>query len=199
MALALLTSPLVSVANITLGALDGVQRVACAEFYGQQKSSTDCVAAIRQMPSGETPVTYTFGGYDRATRLPQYYQSAFPTVSLSTVQPDYLSPGNYDPAMAQMLAAFVFETVKRYSPLSELASLLRQRAIRLLRREEEMIPRGQRIDWWGRPGERWSRLARPAEEVNATVVPEGGGSGGAGTQTARRMKRRRRVVNGGDK
>lgn len=75
MALALLTSPLVSVANITLGALNGVQRVACAEFYGQQKSSTDCVAAIRQMPSGDTPVTYTFGGYDRATRLPQYYQS----------------------------------------------------------------------------------------------------------------------------
>lgn len=75
MALAHLTSPLVSIVNSTMGAFSGVNRIACAEFYGVQKSSMDCLAAIRQMPSGDTPMVYNLNGYDRATRLPQYYQS----------------------------------------------------------------------------------------------------------------------------
>ncbi|KAL9577080.1 MAG: hypothetical protein Q9203_007588, partial [Teloschistes exilis] len=74
--------PLVSIVNSTMGAFSGVNRVACAKFYGVQKSSRDCLAAIRQMPSGDTPIIYNFNGYDRATRLPQYYQSGvFPLPS----------------------------------------------------------------------------------------------------------------------
>lgn len=85
MALAPLFSPLVSIVNSTMGAFSGVNRVACSEFYGVQKSPRDCMAAIRQMPSGEVPITYTFNGYDRATRLPQYYQSGvFPLSSSRT-------------------------------------------------------------------------------------------------------------------
>ncbi|KAL8635204.1 MAG: hypothetical protein Q9228_007284 [Teloschistes exilis] len=251
-----------------MGAFSGVNRVACAKFYGVQKSSRDCLAAIRQMPSGDTPIIYNFNGYDRATRLPQYYQSgdcmiqielagpqlpltidlipnelksmaagvletctkkpryvggflagdlgpirqwissepgdldkpfppstAYPTVSITTAQSDYISPGNYDPAMAQMLAEFVFETARRYSPFSGLGDLLRKRAIRLVRKEEEMQPRGQRVAWWGRPG-RGPTLLRPGEAaVNGTEVAEGGGGG---VQTARRTKRRKRVVVDGD-
>ncbi|KAI4089438.1 MAG: hypothetical protein L6R37_008039 [Teloschistes peruensis] len=254
-----------------MGAFSGVNRIACAEFYGVQKSSMDCLAAIRQMPSGDTPMVYNLNGYDRATRLPQYYQSgvfllpssdcmvqielagpqlpltidlipnelksmaagvletctkkpryvggflagdlgpirqwissepgdldkpfppstAYSTVSVTTTQSDYISPGNYDPAMARMLAEFVFETARRYSPLSRLGDLLRKRAIRLVRKEEEMQPRGQRVTWWGRPGG-GPRLLRPGEvAVNATEVAEGGGGG---VQTARRTKRRKRVV-----
>ncbi|KAL9576931.1 MAG: hypothetical protein Q9212_006710 [Teloschistes hypoglaucus] len=265
MALAHLTSPLVSIVNSTLGTFGGVNRVACSEFYGVQTSPRDCMAAIRQMPSGDTPIVYTFSGYDRATRLPQYYQSgdcmvqielagpqlpstiglipndlksmatgvletctkkrdyyiggflagdlgpirqwisseqgdldkpfppstAFPTISVSTAQPDYLSPGDYDPAMAQMLAQFIFETARRYSPTSGLGDLLRKRAIRLVRKEGEMQPRGKRVAWWERPGQ-GPRLLRPGEAaVNATEVTEEGEGGG---QTAKRTKRRKRVV-----
>ncbi|KAL8626174.1 hypothetical protein Q9189_008144 [Teloschistes chrysophthalmus] len=230
MALAPLFSPLVSIVNSTMGAFSGVNRVACSEFYGVQKSPRDCMAAIRQMPSGEVPITYTFNGYDRATRLPQYYQSgdcmvqielggpelpatidlipkdlksmatgvletspstAFPTISVTTSQPDYISPGDYDPSMARMLAEFIFETARRYSPTSELGDLLRQRAIRLVRKEGEMQPRGKRVPWWVAPGQGLS-LLRPGEAaLNATEIAEGGGGGG---QTARRTKRRKRVV-----
>ncbi|KAL8685533.1 MAG: hypothetical protein Q9218_007703 [Villophora microphyllina] len=182
MALAHLTTPLASVANSTLGAFaDG--RFVCKEFYGAWEWSTNCVAAIDKMPSGDAPITYTINsGYDRATRLPQYYQSgdcmiqiemagpkqpptviftpselkilatrtlencavkksyiggflfgdldpmkqwitseqgdldkpfppatSFPTISLSSPQPDYLSPGNYDLAIPYVFSQSVIE------------------------------------------------------------------------------------------
>lgn len=93
--------------------------------------------------------------------------------------------------MARMLAEFIFETARRYSPTSELGDLLRQRAIRLVRKEGEMQPRGKRVPWWVAPGQGLS-LLRPGEAaLNATEIAEGGGGGG---QTARRTKRRKRVV-----
>lgn len=73
MALASLASPLTSLANTTLGVINGGQRVVCSEFYGAFPYSFDCKDAIRKMPSGDAAIPYTINsGYVPSKRLPQY-------------------------------------------------------------------------------------------------------------------------------
>ncbi|KAL8651737.1 MAG: hypothetical protein Q9210_003083 [Variospora velana] len=82
---------------------------------------------------------------------PMPYSTAFPTISFSTPQPEYLSPGNFDPLVANLLADGLFDVAKKMSPTSLIAARMRERAMRLLRQKEVMTPRGRRIPWWENP------------------------------------------------
>ncbi|KAL8703547.1 MAG: hypothetical protein Q9201_003277 [Fulgogasparrea decipioides] len=129
----------------------------------------------------------------------QAYSTSFITVSLSTPQSEYISPGDYDPVMASIFSMFEFDAAKAFAPDSRVAKLLRGRARRLLRQVEVMTPRGRRIPWWGDPG-RAPRLEQPGAEGNATagavgdsgvLARPGRNDGDGGMQTARRAKRKR--------
>ncbi|KAL8953434.1 MAG: hypothetical protein Q9222_000708 [Ikaeria aurantiellina] len=77
--------------------------------------------------------------------------TSFLTLTISTLQSDWLSPGNYDPGIAQVLALAEFEAAKKVDPSSEVAKTLRGRGQRFLRVQQEMEPRGKRVAWWERP------------------------------------------------
>ncbi|KAL8708939.1 MAG: hypothetical protein Q9220_006271 [cf. Caloplaca sp. 1 TL-2023] len=77
--------------------------------------------------------------------------TSFLTLSLSTPQPDWLSPGNYDPSIAQALAVAEFEAAKKLNLRSELAKVLRRRGMRFLKVQGGMEPRGRRVAWWEMP------------------------------------------------
>lgn len=63
-----------------------------------------------------------------------------------------MSPGNFDPALAQVLAQTAFKAIPRPPSKSPLEIVLRHRADRFLRQEMVMEPRGRRIPWWDKPG-----------------------------------------------
>lgn len=132
--------------------------------------------------------------------------TAFPTISISTPQGDYMSPGNYDPLVAHVLAQALFDIAKKLPPNSHMAVTLRAKANRLLAAEKNMEPRGRRIAWWVDP-KHPPRLENPMTAGNATAdalagdsagmvtLPGSGGSVGSdGTQTARKARRKRRTV-----
>ncbi|KAL6718090.1 hypothetical protein ACLMJK_004175 [Lecanora helva] len=87
------------------------------------------------------------------TDLSNYYptHTSFMTVSLSNVVSDWLSPGNFDPIIPQLLAKTEFAASSKVPGASPLSIELRRRANRFLRQQVEMDPRGQRIPWWGNP------------------------------------------------
>ncbi len=136
------------------------------------------------------------------------HYTAFPTISISGPQADYISPGNYDPVIPHVMAQDIFKEAKRLPPNSRMAATLRRRATRLLEAERTMEPRGRRIAWWEQPGP--PRLgADPMAAGNATadameaesqaMVALPGGSegsvrepGNAGVVSTAKMARRRR-------
>ncbi|MCJ1454398.1 hypothetical protein MMC28_004751 [Mycoblastus sanguinarius] len=75
----------------------------------------------------------------------------FLTVILSGVVPDWLSPGNYDPIIAEVLATAAFNAATKTVPTSRFAQDLRRRATRFLMQGEAMQPRGHRVPWWESP------------------------------------------------
>ncbi|KAL8725966.1 MAG: hypothetical protein Q9181_006225 [Wetmoreana brouardii] len=120
---------------------------------------------------------------------PMPYSTSFITVSLSTPQPEYISPGDYDPVMASIFSSFEFDAAKAFAADSSMAKLLRARGRRLLRQFEVMTPRGRRIPWWGDPG-RASRLGQQGAEGNATaggVLVRPGRYDGGGTARRKRI------------
>ncbi|CAL8576046.1 hypothetical protein XPA_001937 [Xanthoria parietina] len=138
--------------------------------------------------------------------------TSFLTVSLTPIVPDYLSPGNYDPAIASVFATAEFDAAAKLAPSSRLATTLRARGNRLLRIARVMDPRGRRIPWWSSPPLRLGRpaagasaeegvLQRPGEAAaGAGSLRAAGGvggelempAGGGGKATARKARRRRR-------
>ncbi|KAL8831720.1 MAG: hypothetical protein Q9170_005182 [Blastenia crenularia] len=131
------------------------------------------------------------------------YYTSFPTISISNPYPEYYSPGNYDPEMANVFSQAEFDAAKTMPVDSRMAKTLRTRGNRLLAVHKEMEPRGKRVPWWKKPDGR-PRMEEPMAEGNATadalmgassagvVLPGSGDGGGVGTQTARKARRRRR-------
>ncbi|KAL8925666.1 MAG: hypothetical protein Q9208_003349 [Pyrenodesmia sp. 3 TL-2023] len=100
---------------------------------------------------------------------PMPYYTAFPTISISTIQSDWLSPGNYDPVIPHVLAQDIFVEAKKMPLSSRMAAKLRGRATRLLAAEKKMEPRGRRIPWWEDPGRAPRLGAYPMAAGNATA------------------------------
>ena len=116
--------------------------------------------------------------------------TAFITVTLSNVVPDWISPGNYDPIIAFQFTRVEIAAIDRAYTLRERVDL-RVRAERLRRQGMRMQPRGSRVPWWENLG--------PREEANETSVDTGDGTvsieltkpvaSGAGIATSRRRRR----------
>lgn len=115
-----------------------------------------------------------------------------------------MSPGNYDPFMAHLLAQAEFDAAKAVGPGTRMGAKLSARGRRLLQAEKVMEPRGRRIPWWVDP-EHPPRLEGPMAQGNATAdalaadetaagvvaLPGSGGTEApAWTQTARRARRK---------
>ena len=117
--------------------------------------------------------------------------TAFLTVTLSSVVPHWLTPGNYDPMMAFHFSSVALAAIERAFTLRERVDL-RRRGERLLRQGERM-QRGYRVPWWENPYK--------GEEVNGTIMETGNGTvsidiseplaTGAGADTATSKRRRR--------
>ena len=113
--------------------------------------------------------------------------TAFLTVTLAHVVPEWLSPGNYDPIMAYHFAQVALAAIERAFTLRERIDL-RRRAERLLRQFENMRPRGRHVPWWLNPYR--------GEEVSGTTsngtlsidLPKPLASG-ADTATSKRRRR----------
>ncbi|CAF9930722.1 MAG: hypothetical protein ALECFALPRED_004714 [Alectoria fallacina] len=115
--------------------------------------------------------------------------TAFLTVTLTSVVPHWLSPGNYDPMMAFHFSSVALAAIERAFTLRERVDL-RRRAERLLRQGERM-QRGDRVPWWEN-----SYLGK---EVNGTSMETGNGTmsidipeplaTGADTATSKRRRR----------
>ncbi|CAO1600159.1 hypothetical protein XANCAGTX0491_003862 [Xanthoria calcicola] len=169
-------------------------------------------------PMGEW-LTSAAGTFDAPFRHPCHPNSTAPTtsfltVSLTPIVPEYLSPGNYDPAIASVFANAEFDAATRLAPSSRLATTLRARGNRLLRIAQVMDPRGHRIPWWSLPPPRVGQGAAEEESApEAGVLQRPGGAaagawstraaggvggkpetsaGGGGEATARKARRRRR-------
>lgn len=93
--------------------------------------------------------------------------TAFLTVTLTSVVPDWLSPGNYDPIMAYHFSQIALVAIERAFTL-RLRIDLRRRAERLLRQGGKMEPRGSRVPWWENPS--------LGEVVNVTSLETGNGT-----------------------
>lgn len=93
--------------------------------------------------------------------------TAFLTVTLADVVPDWLSPGNYDPVMAFHFSQVALRAIDRAFTLRERIDL-RERAERLLQQGERMQPRGNRVPWWVNPDS--------GEEANGTSLETGNGT-----------------------
>ena len=116
--------------------------------------------------------------------------TAFLTVTLTSVVPEWLSPGNYDPIMAYHFAQVALAAIERRFPLRERIDL-RRRAERFLRQFEKMKPRGRCVPWWANPYE--------VEEVSGTCLKTSNGTvstdtpeplaSGADTATSKRRRR----------
>ncbi|KAL9132388.1 MAG: hypothetical protein Q9175_006438 [Cornicularia normoerica] len=115
--------------------------------------------------------------------------TAFLTVTLTSVVPEWLSPGNYDPMMAFHFSQVAHAAIERAFTLRERIDL-RRRAERLLRQGERMQPRGNRVPWWENP--------YLGAEVNGTNLETGNGTISidlpeplaSGTDTATSKRRR---------
>ncbi|KAL8957985.1 MAG: hypothetical protein Q9193_004872 [Seirophora villosa] len=125
---------------------------------------------------------------------------------MSIPQVDWLSPGNFDPLVANMLADGLFDRAKQLSPTSLIAARMRSRAMRLLKEKEVMTPRGRRIPWWSDPDRPPRALATSPQQGNprgdamaANAEAALRSSGGAANEgngmvtTARKARRRKRV------
>lgn len=124
---------------------------------------------------------------------------------MSIPQVDWLSPGNFDPLVANLLADGLFDRAKKLSPTSLIAARMRSRAMRLLKEKEVMTPRGKRIPWWSDPdrppralatspqgnpkGDAMAADAEAALRSSRGAANEGNGM----VTTARKARRRKRV------
>ncbi len=116
--------------------------------------------------------------------------TAFLTVTLTNVVPDWLSPGNYDPIMAYHLSQVALAAIERAFTLRERVDL-RRRAERLLRQGQRMEPRGQRVPWWENPYRGKEVSGTSLETDNGTVsinLPEPLATG-ADSATSKRRRR----------
>ena len=123
-------------------------------------------------------------------RLSLATSTAFLTVTLTNVVPDWLSPGNYDPIMAYHLSQVALAAIERAFTLRERIDL-RRRAERLLRQGQSMEPRGQRVPWWENPYPRKEVSGTSLETDNGTVsidLPEPLTTG-ANSATSKRRRR----------
>lgn len=129
------------------------------------------------MQETERPVPKLICSFFSAT------STAFLTVSISNPVPDWLSPGNYDPVIAENLAEVEFNAIKSAIPGTKLAADLLARGNRLLKQAVQMEPRGHRIPWWNNPFN--------AENRNETQPVELVGPAANITDTASSTRRRR--------
>lgn len=128
--------------------------------------------------------------------------TSFLTVSVTTIVPEYISPGNYDPTIASVFAQAEYDAAAKMPPNSRLGTKLKARGARLLKIAHVMDPRGRRIPWWSLPPNLdqaggaavAGRPPAPGSAGGAAGKPETppGGDGEAGTATARKARRRRR-------
>ena len=116
--------------------------------------------------------------------------TAFLTVTLTSVVPDWLSPGNYDPIMAYHFAQVALEAIERAFTLRERIDL-RRRAERLLRQFEKMKPRGRCVPWWANPYDEEVASGTCLEMGNGTasINPPEPLASGADTATSKRRRR----------
>ncbi|KAL8689267.1 MAG: hypothetical protein Q9224_004677 [Gallowayella concinna] len=141
---------------------------------------------------------------------PTALSTAFLTISVTNVYPEYLSPGNYDPYMAAYFAKAISDAEKNLPPGSREAANLRARAARLLKQEKVMTPKRRRNPWWGNPDPP-HRLVQDKPTRNAikdalqgvgglefvdNLEPQGENDG-TGVSTARKERRRERGSMGG--
>lgn len=111
-------------------------------------------------------------------------------MTLTTVVPEWLSPGNYDPIVAFHFSQVELLAIDRAFTLRERVDL-RRRGERLLRQGEKMNPRGSRVPWWENPYQ--------GNEVNGTSLDTGSGTvsielpeplaSGVNTATSKRRRR----------
>lgn len=113
--------------------------------------------------------------------------TAFLTVTLTQVVPEWLSPGNYDPIMAYHFAQVALVAIDRAFTL-RLRIDLRRRAERLLRQFENMKPRGRHVPWWLNPY-RGEELDRTSHNGTVSIELPKPLASGANTATSRRRKR----------
>ncbi|KAL8789219.1 MAG: hypothetical protein Q9195_006928 [Heterodermia aff. obscurata] len=82
---------------------------------------------------------------------------------MTTIVPDWLSPGNFEPEMAYLLAKSALDA-EQTATAPTLKRELVGRSQRFFDQARQMHPRGIRIPWWHRP--------RPlgSSDKNSTVV-----------------------------
>ena len=78
--------------------------------------------------------------------------TSFITVTLSAPVSDWLSPGNYDPVIAHVVAQTEYAAISKARARSPLRVDLRRRGDRCLRQQLKMEPRGHRIPCWDKSG-----------------------------------------------
>lgn len=153
-----------------------------------------CVAGPSKIGGFATSDLQVMSGWITAeeTKLDRPFptSTAFLTVTLTNVVPDWLSPGNYDPIMAFHFSSVVLAAIERAFTLREKVNL-RQRAERLLRQGERMRPRGSRISWWERPSLGGKINGTSLEIGNGTAPIDLPGPLASGIDTATSKRRRR--------
>ena len=100
---------------------------------------------------------------------------------MTTIVPDWLSPGNWDPEMGYLLSKAAEDAAEKTRSEAFRKELL-GRATRFFLRARKMTPRGQRVYWWHAPEFGTSR------NTSALALP-GSIDDGDEAATARRRKR----------
>lgn len=159
----------------------------------------ECVNGPNKIGGFATSDLQTVNGWITVpeTSLDQPYptSTAFLTVTVTSVVPDWLSPGNYDPIVAFHFSQVALLAIERAYTLAHRIEL-RKRSSRFLRQGERMEPRGSRVPWWENP-------YLSGEEAHGTSVVDTGNGGTvslelpkpvaseANTATSRRRRRAR--------
>ncbi|KAL8970241.1 MAG: hypothetical protein Q9197_003915 [Variospora fuerteventurae] len=152
--------------------------------------------------SNLTPVVDYLTTVDGDMDNPIPERIAFPTISFSTRQAEYLSPGNYDPFIPRLLSVGLEHVAESLGGVKKKRIL--SRVERLKKQQGIMDPRGQRIPWWKNPYPKLLKtptlLPPNATAADTAAADEGvlrlpgqsanAGPGGATTaKKARKMKR----------
>ena len=142
------------------------------------------------------PVTYFALGKDLVPRLTHSEMSlatgtAFLTVTLTNVVPDWLSPGNYDPIVAYHFSKVELDAIDR-AYTRRLKTDLRERSERLLLQSQKMNPRGHRVPWWENPylGTEGNETSQDTGSGTVSIEFPQPLASGANTATSRRRRRR---------
>ena len=99
---------------------------------------------------------------------------------MTTIVPDWLSPGNFEPEMAYLLAKSALDA-EQIASAPNLKRELVRRSQRFFDQAREMHPRGIRTPWWNKP----QRLGNSAQNSTVALNLPGGDSNHTGVVTSR--------------